>query len=227
MRGAADGLNIVVPFGDKRYRELRPTLAISPADRARTTATALSARHRSGWDTSRLNRRIAAPESAVGQAAIGDCGGHWIARSLALALRCAGLHGIGHARQDEADGWLNRALPAAAAGRFAVARGGAGESGAAHAARRARGDRASATPNNSKSGIRTRRRFCENMYSLTPGRALAAHRQGRVRGDEDDCSPSARALTDAERVAAGDAGRPQRLLCRAGSWAAVCRNWRG
>jgi uncharacterized protein (DUF1501 family) len=30
MRGAADGLNIVVPFGDKRYKELRPTLAINP-----------------------------------------------------------------------------------------------------------------------------------------------------------------------------------------------------
>jgi uncharacterized protein (DUF1501 family) len=30
QRGAADGLNIVVPFGDKRYRELRPTLAIQP-----------------------------------------------------------------------------------------------------------------------------------------------------------------------------------------------------
>lgn len=28
LRGAADGLNIVVPFGDKRYAELRPTLAI-------------------------------------------------------------------------------------------------------------------------------------------------------------------------------------------------------
>ena len=30
LRGAADGLNIVVPFGDKRYRELRPSLAIAP-----------------------------------------------------------------------------------------------------------------------------------------------------------------------------------------------------
>jgi uncharacterized protein (DUF1501 family) len=30
LRGAADGLNIVVPFGEKRYRELRPTLAIAP-----------------------------------------------------------------------------------------------------------------------------------------------------------------------------------------------------
>src|ERR1700685_119656 len=30
QRGAADGLNIVVPFSEKRYRELRPTLAIAP-----------------------------------------------------------------------------------------------------------------------------------------------------------------------------------------------------
>ena len=30
MRGAADGLNIVVPFGDPRYRELRPNLALQP-----------------------------------------------------------------------------------------------------------------------------------------------------------------------------------------------------
>ena len=30
MRGAADGLSIVAPFGDKRYRELRPTLAVAP-----------------------------------------------------------------------------------------------------------------------------------------------------------------------------------------------------
>ena len=29
QRGAADGLNIVIPFADKRYRELRPTLAIT------------------------------------------------------------------------------------------------------------------------------------------------------------------------------------------------------
>src|SRR5277367_3505213 len=28
MRGAADGLNIVVPFGDSRYRELRPNLGL-------------------------------------------------------------------------------------------------------------------------------------------------------------------------------------------------------
>src|SRR5690348_3457784 len=30
LRGAADGLNIVVPFGEKRYAELRPTIGIQP-----------------------------------------------------------------------------------------------------------------------------------------------------------------------------------------------------
>src|SRR5215467_1041572 len=30
MRGAADGLNIVVSFGDKRYKDLRPTIGIAP-----------------------------------------------------------------------------------------------------------------------------------------------------------------------------------------------------
>lgn len=30
MRGAADGLNIVAPFGDPRYREVRPTLGLPP-----------------------------------------------------------------------------------------------------------------------------------------------------------------------------------------------------
>ena len=30
LRGAADGLNIVIPFSEKRYRDLRPTLGIAP-----------------------------------------------------------------------------------------------------------------------------------------------------------------------------------------------------
>jgi uncharacterized protein (DUF1501 family) len=33
QRGAADGLNIVAPFGEKRYRELRPTLAVPAPSR--------------------------------------------------------------------------------------------------------------------------------------------------------------------------------------------------
>ena len=30
QRGAADGLNIVVPFFEKRYYEVRPTIAVPP-----------------------------------------------------------------------------------------------------------------------------------------------------------------------------------------------------
>ncbi len=37
MRGAADGLSIVAPFGDKRYREVRPTIAVA-APSGRTAA---------------------------------------------------------------------------------------------------------------------------------------------------------------------------------------------
>jgi uncharacterized protein (DUF1501 family) len=33
LRGAADGLNIVVPFSEKRYHELRPNLALQPPTR--------------------------------------------------------------------------------------------------------------------------------------------------------------------------------------------------
>ena len=42
QRGAADGLNIVAPFGDKRYYELRPGIAIpAPAQGASKGEAAL------------------------------------------------------------------------------------------------------------------------------------------------------------------------------------------
>ena len=34
QRGAADGLNIVVPFGEKEYYSLRPTISIPPPSSA-------------------------------------------------------------------------------------------------------------------------------------------------------------------------------------------------
>ena len=40
QRGAADGLNMVVPHGEKRYYELRPTIAI-PRPRQRQKAAAI------------------------------------------------------------------------------------------------------------------------------------------------------------------------------------------
>src|SRR5689334_17761442 len=38
QRGAVDGLNMVVPFGEKRYYELRPNLAIPKPDRTENSA---------------------------------------------------------------------------------------------------------------------------------------------------------------------------------------------
>ena len=44
QRGAADGLNVVVPHGEKDYYELRPTIASSQRmDERRSTSTASSA----------------------------------------------------------------------------------------------------------------------------------------------------------------------------------------
>src|SRR6187549_1672411 len=42
QRGAADGLNIVVPFFEKRYYEIRPSIAI-PAPGTQTAAASISA----------------------------------------------------------------------------------------------------------------------------------------------------------------------------------------
>ena len=39
QRGAADGLNIVVPFFEKRYYQLRPTIAVPPRRASRTAAS--------------------------------------------------------------------------------------------------------------------------------------------------------------------------------------------
>ena len=37
QRGAADGLNIVVPFADKRYYEMRPSIAVAASGTNRNT----------------------------------------------------------------------------------------------------------------------------------------------------------------------------------------------
>ena len=87
QRGAADGLNIVVPFAEKRYRELRPTLAIAASHRPEQLPdrSVQWKRDRSGR-AFRLEWRDAAAEGAVGQAAAGNRRSHRFARSLALAF---------------------------------------------------------------------------------------------------------------------------------------------
>src|SRR5271166_2173837 len=41
QRGAVDGLNVVVPFGEKRYYEMRPTIAIPAPDGTANSAVDL------------------------------------------------------------------------------------------------------------------------------------------------------------------------------------------
>ena len=94
QRGAVDGLNVVVPYGERDYYRRRPTIAIPrPGDgvegaldldgffgvpsAARAAGAALQERH------ARRRARLR------------------LARQHALALRRAGLHGIGHAWREE------------------------------------------------------------------------------------------------------------------------------
>ena len=91
QRGAADGLNIVVPFFEKRYYDCVRRIAVPPPGQAER-------RHRSRRPL-RAAPVAAAAEAALGQQTAGDRRGHRLARSDALAFRRAGLHGVGHARQ--------------------------------------------------------------------------------------------------------------------------------
>ena len=110
MRGAADGLNIVVPFGDKRYRELRPTLAMQAPAQVKTETAVLSDGAIDLDGTFALHSALAAPEAALGQ------------RQLAI-VEATGSPDPSRSHFDAQDymesgtpgksarnGWLNRAL---------------------------------------------------------------------------------------------------------------------
>ena len=94
QRGAVDGLNMIVPFGEADYYQSRPSIAIAAARQRR------GSRGRS--------QRLLRPASAHGaaQAVLGqpiarDRARLRVARQHALALRRAGLHGVGDARRQE------------------------------------------------------------------------------------------------------------------------------
>jgi uncharacterized protein (DUF1501 family) len=115
MRGAADGLNIVVPFGDKRYRELRPTLAIAPPS-AETNANAANGANFGPIDLDGMFALNPAMQPLKGlwekkQLAIVEATGspdpsrsHFDAQD---SMEC------GTPGKTTGDGWLNRALPGA------------------------------------------------------------------------------------------------------------------
>jgi uncharacterized protein (DUF1501 family) len=129
QRGAADGLNIVVPFFEKRYYELRPSIAIAPPKGI--TAPALPA-------NSMLAQIAALTLNNTGNLAI-DLDGRFALHPQLQALKplwdssqLAIVHAAGSpdnsrshfdgqefmesgmASTKATDGWLNRALPASA-----------------------------------------------------------------------------------------------------------------
>ena len=96
QRGAADGLNIVVPHGEKRYYELRPTLQIPQPSAVVDQGTV---GHRSRRHV-RLPSRPRAAQADLGRRPPRRHSRRRLARSHALPLRRPGLHGIRHARHE-------------------------------------------------------------------------------------------------------------------------------
>jgi len=116
LRGAADGLNIVVPFGDKRYRELRPSLAITPPSR------------QDNGNGGPFGPAIDLDGTFALNSALQPLKALWDKRQLAI-VEATGSPDPTRSHFDAQDymesgtpgksvagGWLNRALPAAAAG---------------------------------------------------------------------------------------------------------------
>jgi uncharacterized protein (DUF1501 family) len=116
QRGAVDGLNVVVPFGEARYYDLRPTLAIPKPD-----GTADSAIDLDGFFGLHPALSPLKPIYDAGQLAIVHAAGspdptrsHFDAQDYMES----GTPG----RKSTTDGWLNRALPAAPGGRISPVR---------------------------------------------------------------------------------------------------------
>jgi uncharacterized protein (DUF1501 family) len=119
MRGAADGLSIVAPFGDKRYRDVRPTIAVAPPsgqNNANFPAGVINGGSIDLDGTFALNGAMQ-PMKAL-----------WDKRQLAI-VEATGSPDPSRSHFDAQDsmesgtpgktsgnGWLNRALPAAGDG---------------------------------------------------------------------------------------------------------------
>ena len=179
QRGAADGLNIVVPFADKRYHELRPTIGI-PAPRAangpgpfNSTAIDLDGHFalnpalqplKALWDKEQL-----AIVEATGSP--DPTRSHFDAQDQMES---------GTPGKTSGDGWLNRALPPPGPETSpvrAVADGGAVASHHARRSIRHRYQRCAAGPKQWPRHQHPRKHVCEVERS-----AAGAHRQRCVRG---------------------------------------------
>ena len=106
QRGAVDGLNMVVPFGESSYYDF--------ASVHRDPETGIGQCR--GGDRSRWFLWTASVDefvqAALGFEAAGDRSRVRIARQHSFALRCAGLHGVGDAGSEVDERWLAESLSA-------------------------------------------------------------------------------------------------------------------
>ena len=103
QRGAVDGLNMIVPFGERDYYAARPTLQLPhPGDEG-------SAVDLDGFFG--LASAARAVEAALRRASNGDRACVRLARRHAFPFRRAGLHGDGDARRQEHARRLAESLP--------------------------------------------------------------------------------------------------------------------
>ena len=108
QRGAVDGLNMVVPFGERDYYASRPSIAMPRPGNGADGAVDLD-----GFFG--LHPRHGAAEAALGLRASSPSSTPADRPTDALALRRAGLHGDGDAGREEHAGRLAESLPARAA----------------------------------------------------------------------------------------------------------------
>jgi uncharacterized protein (DUF1501 family) len=128
QRGAADGLNIVIPFSEKRYRELRPTLAIAPPTAQSAAQANIGPIGPFNGAAIDLDGRFALngamqPLKALwdkGQLAIVEATGS--PDSSRSHFDAQDYMESGTASKTLGDGWLNRALPTLGAGTTATLR---------------------------------------------------------------------------------------------------------
>jgi uncharacterized protein (DUF1501 family) len=116
QRGAVDGLNVVIPFGEQRYYDMRPTLAIPKPDGTPDSAIDLN-----GFFGLHPSLAPLKPIYDAGHLAIVHAAGspdptrsHFDAQDYMES----GTPG----RKATADGWLNRALPSESSARISPVR---------------------------------------------------------------------------------------------------------
>jgi uncharacterized protein (DUF1501 family) len=118
QRGAADGLNIVIPFAEKRYRELRPTLAIAlPTPQVAAQMSANGAIGPINGNAIDLDGQFALNGAMQPLKALWDKGQFAIVEATGSPdssrshFEAQDFMESGTTSQTMGDGWLNRALP--------------------------------------------------------------------------------------------------------------------